>query len=49
MVVAEALRGRCDFALKASPSQAPMAHQQLLETQKLLLQQRTLLMHLIAN
>jgi len=38
VVVAEVLRGRCDFALKASPSQAPWAHQQLLETQKLLSQ-----------
>jgi predicted nucleic acid-binding protein len=38
VVIAEVLRGRCDFALKASPSQAPMAHQQLLQTQKLLSQ-----------
>ncbi len=36
VVVAEVLRGRCDFALKASPSQAAWAHQQLLQTQKLL-------------
>ena len=36
VVVAEVLRGRCDFALKAPPSQAPSAHQLLLETQQLL-------------
>ena len=35
-VVAETLRGRCDFALKASPEQLPLAHQRLLETQQLL-------------
>jgi predicted nucleic acid-binding protein len=38
VVVAEALRGRCDFALKASPEQAPLAHQRLLEMQQLLSQ-----------
>jgi predicted nucleic acid-binding protein len=38
VVVAEALRGRCDFALKASPEQAPLAHQKLLQTQELLSQ-----------
>jgi predicted nucleic acid-binding protein len=38
VVIAEVLRGRCDFALKASPSQAPMAHQLLLQTQELLRQ-----------
>jgi len=38
VVVAEVLRGRCDFALKASPEQAPLAHQKLLQIQKLLSQ-----------
>jgi predicted nucleic acid-binding protein len=38
VVLAEVLRGRCDFALKASPSQAPIAHQLLLQTQELLRQ-----------
>jgi len=38
VVVAEALRGRCDFALKASPEQAPLAHQRLLQMQQLLSQ-----------
>ena len=38
VVVAESLRGRCDFALKASPEQAPIAHQRLLQTQQLLSQ-----------
>jgi len=32
VVVAEVLRGRCEFALKATPSQAPQAHQRLLDT-----------------
>jgi predicted nucleic acid-binding protein len=36
IVVAEVLRGRCDFALKATVAQAPQAHQLLLETQRLL-------------
>jgi predicted nucleic acid-binding protein len=36
VVVAEALRGRCDFALKATASQLPLAHQLLGETQQLL-------------
>ena len=36
VVVAEVLRGRCDFALKASPAEAPLAHRRLLETQQLL-------------
>jgi predicted nucleic acid-binding protein len=36
VVVAEVLRGRCDFALKASPAEAPLAHQRLLETQQML-------------
>jgi predicted nucleic acid-binding protein len=31
-VVAETLRGRCDFALKATPEQAVLAHQELLKT-----------------
>ena len=38
VVVAEVLRGRCDFALKATPDQAPLAHQRLIETQQLLQQ-----------
>lgn len=33
IVVAEVLRGWCDFALKAIPSQAPFAHRLLMETQ----------------
>ena len=36
VVVAEVLRGRCEFALKATLDQAPFAHQQLLATQQLL-------------
>jgi predicted nucleic acid-binding protein len=40
VVVAEVLRGRCDFALKASPAEAPLAHQRLLETQQMLMQFR---------
>lgn len=36
VVVAEALRGRCDFALKATPSQAPDAHRLLQETRRLI-------------
>lgn len=36
VVIAEALRGRCEFALKATSSQLPLAHQLLLETQQLL-------------
>ncbi len=38
IVIAEVLRGRCDFALKATPSKAPLAHRLLLETQQLLYQ-----------
>ena len=38
VVVAEVLRGRCDFALKATPTEAPLAHQRLLETQQMLAQ-----------
>ena len=38
VVIAEVLRGRCDFALKASPAEAPLAHQRLLETQRMLTQ-----------
>jgi predicted nucleic acid-binding protein len=38
VVVAEVLRGRCDFALKATPTQAPLAYQQLVKTQQLLQQ-----------
>ncbi|MCP5050647.1 MAG: type II toxin-antitoxin system VapC family toxin [bacterium] len=36
IVVAEALRGWCDFALKAEPSKAPLAHRLLLEMQEFL-------------
>lgn len=36
VVVAEVLRGRCDFALKASPAEAPLAHRRLLEMQQML-------------
>lgn len=36
VVVAEVLRGRCDFALKASPAEAPLAHQRLVETMQML-------------
>jgi predicted nucleic acid-binding protein len=38
VVVAEVLRGRCDFALKATPAKAPLAHQRLLDTQQMLAQ-----------
>jgi predicted nucleic acid-binding protein len=38
VVVAEVLRGRCDFALKATPVEAPLAHQRLLDTQQMLSQ-----------
>lgn len=36
IVIAETLRGRCEFALKATPAQAPFAHQQLIATQQML-------------
>jgi predicted nucleic acid-binding protein len=36
VVVAEVLRGRCEFALKADPQQAPFAHTMLMQTQRLL-------------
>jgi predicted nucleic acid-binding protein len=36
VVVAEVLRGRCEFALKASPAQAPSAHERLQETLQML-------------
>ncbi len=32
VVMAEVLRGRCDYALKAPPSQAPLAHKLMFET-----------------
>jgi len=38
VVVAEVLRGRCDFALKVISAEAPLAHQRLLETLLLLAQ-----------
>ena len=34
VVVAEVLRGRCEFALKATPSRAPLAHKLLVQTHK---------------
>ena len=37
-VVAEVLRGRCEFALKALPADAPLAHKCLLDTQQMLAQ-----------
>jgi len=36
VVVAEVLPGRCDGALRASPSETPLAHRRLLETQQML-------------
>jgi predicted nucleic acid-binding protein len=36
VVVAEALRGRCEYALKARPDQAAAAHQELLKLMELL-------------
>jgi predicted nucleic acid-binding protein len=36
--VAELLRGRADFAVKATPEQVVLAHQQLQETQRLIAQ-----------
>lgn len=36
VVVAEALQGRCDAALKAAPPDAELAHERLRETQQLL-------------
>ena len=38
VIVAEVLRGRCDVALKATPVEAPLAHQRLLDTQQMLSQ-----------
>ena len=38
VVVTEVLRGRCEFALKATPAEAPLAHQRLLDTQQMLAQ-----------
>jgi predicted nucleic acid-binding protein len=38
VVVAEVLRGWCDYALKAVPSKAPFAHRLVLETQQFLSQ-----------
>jgi predicted nucleic acid-binding protein len=38
VVVVEILHGRCEFALKASPSQIPLAHQKLWQTQQFLSQ-----------
>lgn len=36
VVVAEVLRGRCEFALKSTPQEAPRAHQLLIKTQNVL-------------
>jgi predicted nucleic acid-binding protein len=36
VVVAEVLRGRCEFALKSTPDQMPFAHRQLLEELRVL-------------
>jgi predicted nucleic acid-binding protein len=36
VVVAEVLRGRSDFALKATPEQAPLAHKLLIKTKSFL-------------
>lgn len=44
VVVAEVLRGRCDFALKALPMEAALAHQRLLETIQLLSQFRVVVL-----
>lgn len=38
VVVAEAVRGRCEFALKAESAQLPLAHEALLQTLSLLRQ-----------
>src|SRR5919197_2249776 len=38
VVVTEVLRGQCDFALKATPAEAPLAHRPLLDTQQILSQ-----------
>jgi predicted nucleic acid-binding protein len=38
VVVAEVLRGRCDYALKATPADVLLAHQRLLDTQQMLAQ-----------
>lgn len=38
VVVAEAMRGRCDYHLKATPEQVPVASQRLIETYDLLKQ-----------
>ena len=43
VVVAEVLRGRCEFALKAPPEKAALAHSLLVETQKYLTQFNQLL------
>src|SRR5215831_8452852 len=38
VVVAESLHKQCEFALKATPAEAPLAHQRLLDTQQMLAQ-----------
>jgi predicted nucleic acid-binding protein len=43
VVVAEVMRGRCEFALKATLANAPMAHRLLVETQELLKQFKVVL------
>jgi predicted nucleic acid-binding protein len=37
VVIAEVLQGRCDAALKATPADAPIAHERLLQTQQMLM------------
>ena len=39
VVVPEVLHGRCDFALKATPAEAPFVHPRLLETPQQMLAQ----------
>ncbi|MEZ4680355.1 MAG: type II toxin-antitoxin system VapC family toxin [Caldilineaceae bacterium] len=37
VVVAEVLQGRCSAALKATPTEAPLAHERLVQTQQMLM------------
>jgi len=45
VVVAEVLRGRCEFALKAAPEKVALAHSLLVETQKFLNQFNVVLLN----
>jgi len=45
VVVGEVLRGRCEFALKAAPEKAALAHSLLVETQKFLNQFNVVLLN----